>query len=84
MEGKPDGFDWDHDKYERNLREHRIDFRDASEIFRGPYLLLRASSRGGEHRLMAIGLLGAREVTVRIHNARRQTPTHFDQTSTDR
>lgn len=41
MEDKPDGFDWDDDKYERNLREHRIDFRDASEIFRGPFALHR-------------------------------------------
>jgi len=59
----PAGFDWDSVKREINLKEHRIDFRDAPSIFDGPHLV-KASSRKGEHRLLAIGLLEGREVTV--------------------
>ena len=58
-----EGFDWDDNKYELNLKDHRIDFRDAPEIFQRPYLL-RPSSRQGEHRLLAIGFLRDREVTA--------------------
>ncbi|MFZ0719619.1 MAG: BrnT family toxin, partial [Xanthobacteraceae bacterium] len=59
----PPGFDWDSVKREINLKEHRIDFRDAPQIFNGPHLIW-SSSREGEHRLLAIGFLEGREVTA--------------------
>src|SRR5215207_1979172 len=60
---RPEGFEWDDPKYEQNLKDHRIDFRDVPEIFAGPYLL-RPASGHNEHRLLAIGFLREREVTV--------------------
>ena len=60
---RPPGFDWDSVKREINLKEHRIDFRDAPQVFDGPHLTW-SSSRKGEHRLLAIGFLEGREVTV--------------------
>jgi uncharacterized protein len=59
----PPGFHWDNVKREINLKEHRIDFFDVPTIFDGPHLVW-SSSHKGEHRLLAIGLLEKREVTV--------------------
>jgi uncharacterized DUF497 family protein len=59
----PPGFDWDGVKREINIKEHRIDFYDVPLVFDGPHLLW-GSSRSSEHRLLAIGFLEGREVTV--------------------
>jgi uncharacterized DUF497 family protein len=58
-----DNFEWDDAKREENIKKHRIDFGDVPAMFDGPFLL-RSSTRGGEHRLLAIGLIGGRETTV--------------------
>ena len=59
----PPGFDWDSVKREINLKDHHIDFGDVPPLFDGPHLIW-GSSRKGEHRLLAIGFLDGREVTV--------------------
>jgi uncharacterized protein len=69
----PQGFDWDSVKRELNLKEHRIDLNDVPSIFDRPHLVW-ASSRRGEHRLLAIGFLEGREVAVvfTIRNGNRR------------
>ena len=66
-------FEWDDAKREDNIRKHRIDFNDVHAVFDGPFLL-RSSIQGGEKRMLAIGLLDDREVTVvfTIRNAKRR------------
>ena len=59
----PAGFEWDDDKSSANLRNHGIDFDDASEVFYGP-IILRQSDRNNEERWIAIGSLEDRLLTV--------------------
>jgi uncharacterized DUF497 family protein len=56
-------FEWDDAKRTRNIELHGIDFRDVPQVFDGPHLV-QPSSRTGEERLLAIGFLQSREVTV--------------------
>jgi hypothetical protein len=58
-----DNFEWDNAKRQDNLTRHRIDFNDVPAMFDGPFLL-RSSLHRGEHRLLAIGFINGREVTV--------------------
>jgi uncharacterized DUF497 family protein len=68
-----ESFEWDEAKREDNINKHRIDFNDVHAVFDGPFIL-RSSIRGGEQRMLAIGLLQDREVTVvfTIRNGRRR------------
>ena len=56
-------FEWDEKKRATNLRDHKIDFDEAIEIFYGPSLL-RRSDRNAEERWLAIGETERRVITV--------------------
>ena len=56
-------FGWNPKKRESNLRDKKIDFDDAREIFNG-YTSIRRSDRHGEIRYQVFGYLQGREVTV--------------------
>lgn len=66
-------FEWDDEKLTRNIKVHRIDFRDVPQIFDGPHLI-RASPYAAEERFVAIGFLEGREVTVvfTVRNGKRR------------
>jgi uncharacterized protein len=77
-------YDWDERKARANRRKHGIAFADAVAIFRLPTLEdIDDRMDYGEERVRAIGLVGARFVTViyakagpdtiRIISARRAT-----------
>jgi uncharacterized DUF497 family protein len=76
---------WDPKKNRENIRKHRIDFRDATELFNHP-MLVRLDTRQdyGEDRWIGIGLLRSMvavvvyvewedEETIRIISARKAT-----------
>lgn len=72
-------FEWDENKREATVRKHRIDFRDAVEIFDAPFLRA-VSSREGEARWIALGIVNGvalaviytvRDDAYRITTARR-------------
>ena len=54
-------FEWDEAKNRANIRKHRLDFADAEEIFRGPFLA-RPDTREdyGEARWIGIGITRGR------------------------
>jgi uncharacterized protein len=54
-------FDWDAEKRESNLRDHKIDFRDVRGIFDG-YHIIRRSDRHGEIRYEVFGYVENREI----------------------
>lgn len=56
-------FGWDEQKRQRNLRLHRIDFRDVPGIFEG-YTFIRRSDRNDEIRYEIFGIVGGREIAV--------------------
>ncbi|NBZ86806.1 BrnT family toxin [Stagnihabitans tardus] len=56
-------FEWDETKRLKALEKHGIDFRDAAEIFLGPYLEVAARSEVEERRY-AIAPLGGRIICV--------------------
>lgn len=76
-------FEWDPAKNEANMREHKVSFEEATEIWNDPDLMVLHAKRKGEKRLMAIGRTYAMllsvvhtecgEGTVRIISARRTT-----------
>ncbi len=76
-------FEWDPDKAEQNLREHRIDFADAVGVFDSPRLTREDSDVEGERRFVTLGIDGLgrllvvvythREDTVRVISARKAT-----------
>ena len=57
-------FEWDERKCGANLEKHGLDFVDAIEVFEAPYVVVPSSYEGEEERLLAIGLLAGRFVTV--------------------
>lgn len=59
-------FDWDPAKAAANKAKHGISFLDATEIFEDPNCLVEPSRVAGhdEERLLAIGRVGSRIVTV--------------------
>ena len=58
-------FEWDEDKRVANLRKHKLDFKDAPELFYGPTLVgLDSRYDYGEDRWIAIGTVKDRVVVV--------------------
>ena len=55
------GFDWNPNKRDSNLRDHKIDFEDVKGIFDG-YHIIRRSDRHGEIRYEVFGYVDNREV----------------------
>ena len=54
-----DGFEWDEDKWQRNLADHGVDFADAAVIFEGAVLEAKDErNRYGEARYRALGRVG--------------------------
>ena len=54
-----DGFEWDEDKWQRNLADHGVDFADAAVIFEGAVLEAKDErTRYGEARYRALGRVG--------------------------
>jgi uncharacterized DUF497 family protein len=66
-------FEWDEAKRTRNIDLHRIDFHDVPQVFEGPHLV-QISAYAGEERLLAVGYLEGREITVvfTIRNGKRR------------
>jgi uncharacterized DUF497 family protein len=58
-----DEFEWDENKRQENLAQHKIDFEDILVIFARPFWSKR-SDRHGEERYLAVGSLDNRYVTV--------------------
>ena len=56
-------FGWDPKKRESNLRDKKIDFDDAKEVFDGD-ILVRRSDRHDEIRYPVFGYLQGRHVTI--------------------
>jgi len=54
-------FDWNPNKRESNLRDHKIDFEDVKGIF-DRYHIIRRSDRYGETRYEVFGYVNNREV----------------------
>ena len=50
-------FEWDEAKREANLKKHGIDFVDAVKVFMDADRIEMQSTRNGEKRYQAIGLL---------------------------
>ncbi|MDE2832652.1 MAG: BrnT family toxin [Gemmatimonadetes bacterium] len=57
-------FQWDLNKNEINIKNHRIDFRDARDIFFDFHIIIPSKQERDEKRELAIGLLAGREITV--------------------
>jgi len=58
-------FVWDTKKNQKNIRNHKIDFRDAHLVFQNPMLVdLDDREDYGEDRLIGIGLLDMRVVII--------------------
>ena len=57
MEEIPEGFEWDPDKAEQNLRDHGVSFREASEVFADPRFrfLFDSEHSDDEDRYLGIG-----------------------------
>ncbi len=58
-----DLFEWDEAKRLATMEKHGLDFHDASLVFSGNPLVLE-STRGGEHRWLAIGMIADRYLAV--------------------
>jgi uncharacterized protein len=56
-------YGWDRKKRLSNLRDHKIDFEDAKEVF-GGYVNIRRSDRHGETRYQVFGYLQGQPVAV--------------------
>jgi uncharacterized DUF497 family protein len=60
-----DGFEWDPDKEQKNIRERGIDFTMGSQIWRGPTLEEVDDRRDyGEVRILAFGTVDDRLMAV--------------------
>ncbi|MBT3601676.1 MAG: BrnT family toxin [Candidatus Latescibacteria bacterium] len=62
-------FEWDESKNHINIERHRIDFRDAAEIFYDWHIILPSSQGFDEVRELAVGVFEGREVVV-VHTWR--------------
>lgn len=58
-------FEWDKNKRQENIRKHKIDFVDVTEVFNGP-MLTRLDTRFeyDEDRWIGIGMANDRVVVV--------------------
>lgn len=60
-------FTWDENKRQINLKQHRLDFADAEEVFRGPMRVFEDTRFDyGEQRWVGVGLLHILVVVI-IH-----------------
>lgn len=58
-------YTWDEMKRQKNLKKHRLDFADVSQVFDGPTLTVRDDALDyGEARFNTMGLLGLNVVVV--------------------
>ncbi len=73
-------FEWDEQKLLSNIEKHGFDFVDVVEIFEGNHLTAPASTKQGEQRHLAVGIIGGlyaaviytiRNGTVRVISVRR-------------
>ncbi len=63
-------FDWDEDKQLTNVRDHTIDFEDATTIFDGDIVTVEDDRFDyGEQRFITLGLLKGRVIAV-VHTER--------------
>ena len=54
-------FEWDENKRRSNVVKHRIDFADATQVFRDPAAYTFISTRGvRERRFVSVGAMMAR------------------------
>jgi hypothetical protein len=62
-------FDWDPAKERKNIRKHRVSFRQAATVFRDPNQLSMYDEEHGEEedRWITIGLDGAGVLRVVVH-----------------
>ena len=50
-------FEWDEDKRLRNIKKHKIDFKDIQDIFENPIVeLIDTREDYGEDRIIALGV----------------------------
>ena len=58
-------FEWDERKRRANLKIHKLDFRDAPEVFNGPTVTYEDDRFGyGEQRFVTLGLLTGTAVSI--------------------
>lgn len=58
-------YTWDEIKRQKNLKKHRLDFADVSQVFAGPTLTMADDALDyGETRFNTMGLLGLDVVVV--------------------
>lgn len=58
-------YTWDETKRLKNIKKHRFDFADASQVFDGPTLTMSDDGPDyGEERFTTMGLLGLTVVVV--------------------
>lgn len=57
-------FEWDENKRLRNLEKHGLDFQDVEAFFQEIHVIVPSKHEGDEQRLLAIGTLEGRFVTV--------------------
>lgn len=86
-----DGVEWDETKRRSNIAKHYLDFADAAQVLRGPYLRLGGRTVNEEGRWMAIGMLddvcvaivytrrGSSLRLISMRKARRYEAWHYDQ-----
>lgn len=65
-------FQWDEQKRLSNLDKHGLDFLDVWAVFEERHLIVPSSHGGDEERLLAIGVLEGRFVTV-VYTLRGET-----------
>lgn len=67
-------FEWDRQKNEANIAKHKLDFADASRIFRLPLRVsLDERQDYGENRWIGIGMLDGRVVVIVFTEPDEQT-----------
>ena len=57
-------FEWDEHKRLSNLEKHGLDFLDVWAVFEEAHMVVPSTQATGEERLLAVGLLEGRFVTV--------------------
>ena len=70
--------EFDAAKRETTLKERRLDFARAAEVFAGKNLMREDQRQGyGERRYQTVGWLDSRLVNDRLGTARRVSPHYF-------
>ena len=65
--------EWDEAKAAANLRKHRVDFRQAAQVFLDPLHVSRQDRiEGGEDRWRTVGLVGGFVIIVVAHTLREE------------